>query len=450
VRRGTLRLVVIALQSEADWDSALARYPLERVLARVSALAAKLAPGGAARLTTASGTDLRFEAPAGFAMGWPGGAAPGLMRRGRGAFGLYPPGAIGTRPEHAEGRIVLDGLVGFPAPLADPVTLDVDGGHVRRVSGGREAAWLRERMAAHENGGYVAKVVLGVNPEAPLREALAELERKKARLSRAEGAVLFGFGDSRAIGGRVASPWHWDGLALPPCGWDVAGRPLFQDGAAQAGPEVHATDVDPGAPPHRPRLAARAGALGAFLVQARGPMPYFHRNPDSDELWIPLADAPVAVVRETQTRELRHGQAAILPRGVEHRAQGEDRHTPLLVVERLLPHATTPDVELRVFDVAGLGEAPTRAWTQPARPLWSSEGLLVEGHARPEGMLREPARLDAPELWFVWRGRLALAWNGRFPALEAGAGELLSLPAGGEARVVSVRPDTVALRIQAR
>ncbi len=450
VRHGALRLVVVSLQSVDDWRSAFAAYPLPELLARVRVLAARLAGGGSSRLTTAAGTDLAFTAPAGFAIGWPGGSEPGLMRRGRGAFGLYPPGAIGTRPEHAAGRLVLDGLVGFPAPLAEPIELEVADGRARVVRGGREADWLRERMAGHENGGHVAKLIVGAHPAAPLGPALAELEWRKARLSRAEGAVLVGFGDARAIGGSVASSWHWDGLALPPCRWDVAGRPLFRDGAAQAAPEVRSARLEPGAAPHRPRLLARAGSLGAFLVESRGAMPYFHRNPDSDEIWIPLGDAPLQVVGEDAAHALAPGEAAVVPRNVAHRAVGGDVSTPLLVLERLSPAATDSEGGVRLLDIAALGRAPTPAWTQPPRPLWSSSALCLEGYSRPEGMLREPSRLEAPELWIVLRGRIALAWDGAFPVAEAGAGDLLTLPAGGDARVVSIRPDTLTLRVMAR
>jgi hypothetical protein len=73
----------------------------------------------------------------------------------------------------------------------------------------------------------------------------------------------------------------------------------------------------------------------------------------------------------------------------------------------------------------------------------------VEGYARPEGMLRPGARLSEPELWVCLRGGLAVGWEGREDAASAGPGGVLSVPAGGEARVVSTRPDTVALRVTA-
>ena len=138
------------------------------------------------------------------------------LRRGAGGFALFPPGALGTSPERAEGTLVLDALVGFRGRLARPIRLEVAEGFVRAVSGGPEADWLRERIAAHENGGFVAKLLTGIHPAAPVDAGLHELERRKSRLSRAEGVTLVGLGDARSVGGSVASTWHWDGVILPP------------------------------------------------------------------------------------------------------------------------------------------------------------------------------------------------------------------------------------------
>src|SRR6185369_7355830 len=113
IQERALRLVAVSLRSLADWTSPFARYPLERLFARAEVAAANLAAGGRGRITTPAGTDLRFDVPAGRVRGMPGGARPAPLRRGRGGFGLFPPGAIGTSPERAEGTIVLDGLVGF-------------------------------------------------------------------------------------------------------------------------------------------------------------------------------------------------------------------------------------------------------------------------------------------------------------------------------------------------
>jgi hypothetical protein len=73
---------------------------------------------------------------------------------------------------------------------------------------------------------------------------------------------------------------------------------------------------------------------------------------------------------------------------------------------------------------------------------------VVELHARPEGMLRPDEPLSAPELWLPLAGGLAVEWDDAPPTREVGRGEILSLPAGGRARVLSLRADTLALRIR--
>jgi hypothetical protein len=120
------------------------------------------------------------------------------------------------------------------------------------------------------------------------------------------------------------------------------------------------------------------------------------------------------------------------------------------VIERLpgrtqaLPERTAAP---QPIDLTALGERPTPHWTRPPTVLARAGSFVVEGYARPEGMLRPGARLPAPELWVCLRGGLAVGWEGQEEAAAAGPGAVLSVPAGGEARVLSTRPDTVALRI---
>ena len=454
VHGGGLRLVSISLRTIDDWTSPFATFPLERLFARARTGARRFASGGHARLTTPQGTDLRFEVAPGRVRGMPGGASPAPMRRGAGGFALFPPGALGTSPERAQGTLVLDALVGFRGRLAKPIRLDVEDGFVRAVSGGPEADWLRERIAAHENGGFVAKLLTGIHPAAPIDAGLRELERRKSRLSRAEGVTLVGLGDARSVGGSVASSWHWDGVILPPVTWEVAGRVVFEAGTLQGPPEIVRLDAVADVGPHRPQPVARAGELVALHVDARGELPHSHRNPESDELWIPLGGPPLRVFVEGtgELPPLARGQAALIPRGAAHRVTGEDAPSPLLVIERV-PHTTLPVPEVRApcetYDLLALAAGPTAHWSRPARSLCaSSASFAVELHVRPEGMLRPDQPVDAPELWLPLRGGLAVEWEGAPPSDEIGPGALLSLPAGGRARVVSLRPDTIALRLR--
>lgn len=454
VYEGGLRLVSISLRTRDDWSSAFASYPLERLFSRARIGARRLAAGGHARLTTPLGTDLRFEIPPGRVRGMPGGPAPAPLRRGAGGFALFPPGALGTSPETAQGTLVLDALVGFRGRLAQPIRLQVEDGFVREVSGGPQADWLRERIAEHDNGGFVAKLLTGIHPAAPLDAGLDELDRRKSRLSRLEGVTLVGLGDARSVGGTVASSWHWDGVLLPPVRWEVSGRVLFDAGLLQGAPEIVRFDALPAAGPHRPQPVARAGELMALVVDARGELPHVHRNPESDELWIPLGGPPLRVFLEGRSEPvpLAVGQAALIPRGAAHRVTGADAPSPLLVFERV-PHTTQPlprvPAGFESFDLAALASRPTSHWTRPARPLCASTAsFTVELYVRPEGMLRPDQVIEAPELWLPLGGGLAVEWEDEPPTAEVGRGALLSLPAGARARVVSLRPDTVALRLR--
>jgi hypothetical protein len=452
LRERALRLVAVSLRSRADWLSRFARYPLERLFARAGVAAGHLAAGGRARLTTPAGTDLRFDVVPGRVRGMPGGARPAPMRRGQGGFGLFPPGAIGTSPERASGTIVLDGLVGFRGPLVQRLTLQVANGFVTDVSGGAEADWLRAKIAAHDNGGFVAKLLAGINPAAPIEAGLRELDRRKARLSRGEGVTLVGLGDARSVGGTVASSWHWDGVVLPPVTWELEGRTLFASGVLQGPPEIVRDDEGVDVAPHNPRPLARAGELVVMRVDCRGDMPHSHRNLESDELWLPLAGPPLRVLLEGEApRALGLGEAALIPRGVAHRVCGEDEPSPMLVIERLppapLPRPESPAPYQR-FDLPALGAAPTGHWSRPPATLATTASFAVELYARPEGMLRPRETLEHAELWLPLRGGIAIEWEDGPAQAALGRGEILSLPAGAAVRVISVQPDTVALRIR--
>jgi mannose-6-phosphate isomerase-like protein (cupin superfamily) len=452
VREGGLRLVSASLDPGAAWSSEFAVHPLEPLFARARAAAGRLRPGGAARLWTADGTDLRFDVAPGAVIGMPGGARPGPLVRGKGGFSLFPPGAIGTSPRRARGTVVLDGLLGFAGRLAEPIRLDVEEGFVTGVHGGPEAGWLAARIAEHENGGHVAKLLAGLHPAAPVEDGLAELHRRKARLSRAEGVVLVGLGDALSVGGELASSWHWDGVVLGPVWWSVDGRPLYVAGALQDAPRAAVAAVDARTPPHAPAPLLRAGELAALVVNARGRMGHVHRNPECDELWIALGGATLEAELDGRTLPFDEGTALVVPRGVPHRVHGGPGPAALLVVERI-PGRTAalpgrPAAPQRI-DLAALAERPTPHWTRPPRLLARAGSFLVEGYARPEGMLRPGARLDAPELWICLRGALVVAWDGVDEAATAGPAGVLCVPAGGEARVLSARPDTVALRVVA-
>jgi hypothetical protein len=123
----------------------------------------------------------------------------------------------------------------------------------------------------------------------------------------------------------------------------------------------------------------------------------------------------------------------------------------MLVVERLGPSAPPPPEEergsARRLDLAPLFAAPTPHWSRPARPLVVGPSFAVEGYARAEGMLRPEETLAAPEVWIPLRGALRVEAEGA-ASEEVWRGQVASLPAGVPLTVISVRPDTVALRVR--
>jgi mannose-6-phosphate isomerase-like protein (cupin superfamily) len=186
-------------------------------------------------------------------------------------------------------------------------------------------------------------------------------------------------------------------------------------------------------------------------------MPHVHRNPESDEWWLVREGGPVEARVEGREASVPEGHALLVPRGVAHLAHGPTDGATMLVVERLpwspprspSPPAGRAEVPLDVLDLRGLSRAYTPPWSFSSRPLLSTDSFVVETYARPEGMLRPEAMTEGPELWLVLRGALGVELGDAPPSTIAPADHALTLPAGLTCRVVSLHPDTVALRVRA-
>lgn len=81
------------------------------------------------------------------------------------------------------------------------------------------------------------------------------------------------------------------------------------------------------------------------------------------------------------------------------------------------PVHTTPNATMRTLAAPSLGASALSVW----------EVVMDEGAAAPAH------RVDAEQVWVVLEGRLRVELDGR--ALEAGADDALTLPAGAERRV---------------
>ena len=125
-------------------------------------------------------------------------------------FSALTPGEAPTSPRNANGRVVVDYSMDNIGLLDEPIELTFEEGTVAAVDDGVQADELRRIIAeADENGGNIAELAIGTNPDARLVGTLAE---DKKRL----GTVHFAVGDDESLGGSHRSDIHLDGLVLKP------------------------------------------------------------------------------------------------------------------------------------------------------------------------------------------------------------------------------------------
>jgi leucyl aminopeptidase (aminopeptidase T) len=196
-------------------------------VARVTAAVVEAAQGASeARLTTPAGTDLRV----GIA------GRPPVPLTGEalyaGSFASLPGGEVAIAPvEGTAAGVLVDPFLLERKDLAyrkEPLRIEVAGGRVVAVDGGREAMAVRRLI--EDNGptaANIAEFALGTNawcrPYDSLREA------KKAL-----GTAHVAIGDSRSIGGEVTSPIHMD-MIFDRATVSFDGRTVLADGRLLVG-----------------------------------------------------------------------------------------------------------------------------------------------------------------------------------------------------------------------
>lgn len=127
-------------------------------------------------------------------------------------FATLPPGESPTHPKEgtANGTIVFDVSMDNLGQLEQPLRLEIEDGFVTEVSGGGQAAELRELLKqSDENAGNLAEFAIGTNPKAKLIGNLAE-DKKRS------GTVHFAIGDNESLGGTLKSDIHLDGVIRTP------------------------------------------------------------------------------------------------------------------------------------------------------------------------------------------------------------------------------------------
>ncbi len=140
-------------------------------------------------------------------------------------------GQVGWCPleETINGLIVFDGMLSYPEELTrlrSPIRIEVEGGVIQEISGGREAQILDEWLRGFNDPNMlrIAHFTYGFNPGARLSENIVETER-------IYGAHVFGIGKQLPlIGGKGwNASGHTDGIVLNPSVW-LDGELVEKDG----------------------------------------------------------------------------------------------------------------------------------------------------------------------------------------------------------------------------
>jgi leucyl aminopeptidase (aminopeptidase T) len=190
------------------------------------ALAQALTAAERCHVTSPNGTDVRLSL-----RGRSGISDDGALAD-RGAFGNLPAGEAYVAPVEfgAEGTIVLDGSLSGWGRIERSVTVRLDHGRAREISGGEAAAWLARTLdAGGVTGRTIAELGIGTNPAATITGNMLGDEK-------ALGTIHFAFGTNTSIGGANQSAVHIDGLVRHPT-LMLDDRLLIQRGRTVAGPD---------------------------------------------------------------------------------------------------------------------------------------------------------------------------------------------------------------------
>lgn len=130
--------------------------------------------------------------------------------------------SLSTVEGTADGVAIIDGPISYLGLPQEPVKLDIKKGRVVKVSGGGEAAILREWLMRVENFDNFAEIGIGVNPES--RRNGDWQEEKKAL-----GTAHFALGDNIYYYGKVSCPIHLDMVMYEPT-VTIDGSVITRDG----------------------------------------------------------------------------------------------------------------------------------------------------------------------------------------------------------------------------
>jgi leucyl aminopeptidase (aminopeptidase T) len=219
--RGARAILMTAYTDQIITSAGLLETNFEEQADLCRRFGAALEEGDKVRLTSPRGTNLSFSI---------------VDRRVNVLTNIPEPGELAPVPDievnvvplegSANGRLIADASVPYLGigVLDEPIICDVEDGYIVSMTGGNQAALLRDALEIHEdrNCFNVAELGIGLNPNAKLTGRMLDDEGVL-------GTIHIGIGTSHALGGNVVAPTHYDLLMWNPT-IEIDGR-VVQRGA---------------------------------------------------------------------------------------------------------------------------------------------------------------------------------------------------------------------------
>ena len=174
------------------------------------AMARKFGEADEAHVTSPQGTDVTFGLE-----GRPGNAHPGIADEpGEFTALVHIEANISPVEGTTEGTMVFDGSIPNLdiGVLEEPVIMEVEGGAVTSVEGGKEADTIARVWAEHDDPAVynIAQLAVGMNPECPDFNGWFSNDHGRY------GNVHVGIGTSSNLGGTTRAPVHFDAMMAEP------------------------------------------------------------------------------------------------------------------------------------------------------------------------------------------------------------------------------------------
>jgi leucyl aminopeptidase (aminopeptidase T) len=182
---------------------------MERLVSLTNRVSDRVSRARTARVTTALGTDMRYE------LGHPVAKLNGVVEK-PGDLSAFPPGLFLSVPREssASGTAVVDGAITQIGRVSSSVTMTFTEGRLTKIDGGSEAARLTQMLAALEddNAYKFAAWGIGCNPGAALVGEDPSFEGERIL-----GWTHVSTGSNASFpGGTVSAKIHLDGLISQP------------------------------------------------------------------------------------------------------------------------------------------------------------------------------------------------------------------------------------------